>query len=317
MWLIGCSVKPQNNEPPPENGPESEDSLEILATVGMVADLVRLVGAEHVEVTQLMGSGVDPHLYKANRDDIQFVLESDAVFYSGHHLEGKMTDTLEKLSKQKPVIAVGEEINQDDLVQSSESQIQVDPHLWMNISIWSQGLEVVANALSSLDPKHADTYTENAKNALSQFRDLHQYGIEVIGSIPQEKRVLITSHDAFQYFGDAYEIEVLGVQGISTESEAGLQRINAIVDLITDRKISAIFIESSVPRKNVDSLIEGARARGHEVIIGGELLSDAMGSEGSYEGSYLGMMDHNLTRVAQALGGEAPDSGFQRKLKTD
>jgi manganese/zinc/iron transport system substrate-binding protein len=172
----------------------------------------------------------------------------------------------------------------------------------------------VAKSLSEFDPTHAPQYKANAESYRRQLDELHQYGKRSLATVPRKKRVLITSHDAFNYFGRAYDLDVQGVQGISTESEAGLQRINELVDLIVDRGIQAVFVESSVPRKNVDAIVAGAQSRGHNVVIGGELFSDAMGETGSYEGTYLGMLDHNITLTTRALGGEAPEKGLRGQL---
>lgn len=286
----------------------------VVATVGMVADLARQVGGDRVQVTQIMGSGVDPHLYKATRDDVRAIMEGDVVFYSGLMLEGKMADTLIKVARNKPVIAVTERLDPSQLLEPEDFAGHDDPHVWMDVSAWMQCVTVVADTLSEFDPEHAETYRSNAADYQAQLQVLHQYAIDSLGSIPAERRVLVTSHDAFNYFGRAYGLEVLGIQGLSTESEAGLQRINQLVDLLVERKIRAVFVESSVPRKNIDSLVEGAQAKGHDVIVGGELFSDAMGPEGTYEGTYLGMLDHNITTVARGLGGDAPERGLHERL---
>jgi len=288
--------------------------IQAAATVGMVADLVRNVGGPHVEVTQLLGPGVDPHLYKATRDDVRTLSSGDIVFYSGLMLEGKMSDTLVKLAHNRPVIPVTEQIDPTQLLEPEDFQGHYDPHVWMDIAAWSQCVDAVSAALAKLDPAHAADYQANAVKYQRELARLHEYGRKAIGSIPKGRRVLITSHDAFNYFGRAYGLEVQGVQGISTESEAGLQRVNALVDLIVEKKVPAVFIESSVPRKNIDALVEGAGAKGHQIVIGGELFSDAMGEAGTYEGTYLGMLDHNITLVARALGGEAPAKGLNGKL---
>ncbi|WP_235934797.1 metal ABC transporter solute-binding protein, Zn/Mn family [Candidatus Laterigemmans baculatus] len=286
-----------------------------VATVGMVADLVREIGGDRVEVVQIMGSGVDPHLYKTTRDDVRELMRGDLIFYSGLMLEGKMTDTLEKIGRTKPVYAVTERIRPEYLLEPEDSAGHSDPHVWMDVSAWAQCIVVVAQALSEYDPEHAEEYTQAAARYAAELEELHRYGQERIASVPAERRLLITSHDAFNYFGRAYDLEVVGVQGLSTESEAGLQQINRLVDLIVDREVQAVFVESSVPRKNIESLIDGARSRGHEVVIGSELYSDAMGPEGTYEGTYIGMLDHNITRVARALGGQAPDRGLRGQLR--
>lgn len=288
--------------------------IESVSTVGMVADIVRNVGGTHVNVSQILGSGVDPHLYKPTRDDVQKILSGDIVFYCGLMLEGKMADTLVKVGRKKPVFAVTELIEKSSLLEPDEFKGHYDPHVWMDVAAWSECVDAVAGALTDFDPSHAEDYRANAERYRQQLQQLHEYGIESLGSIPVESRVLITSHDAFNYFGRAYGLEVLGVQGISTESEAGLQRVNELVDTIVDRKIKAVFVESSVSRKNIDALIEGAKSRDHDMSIGGELFSDAMGEQGSYEGTYIGMLDHNITIATRALGGEAPEHGMTGKL---
>lgn len=293
---------------------DGEYPIEAIATVGMVADIVRNVGAEHVSVTQLMGTGVDPHLYQATRDDVQTIMNGDIVFYCGLMLEGKMSDTLIRVGRTKPVFAVTELIDEATLIEPEDFAGHYDPHVWMDVEAWSKCVAAVASALAEFDPQHAEEYASNAEEYRQQLADLHEYGLKSIGSIPTDSRVLITSHDAFNYFGRAYGLEVQGVQGISTESEAGLQRVNELVDLIVTRNVHAVFVESSVPRKNIDALVEGAHARGHEITIGGELFSDAMGEAGTYEGTYLGMLDHNITLVTRALGGDAPVAGMQGEL---
>jgi len=293
---------------------QGEGPIRAIATVGMVADLVRNVGGEHVAVTQIMGAGVDPHLYKATRDDVRTIIGGDIVFYCGLMLEGKMADTLVKVARNKPVFAVTEMIDESELLEPAGLQGHYDPHVWMDVARWSKCVDVVAGALAEFDPAHAEDYRANAAAYRQQLDDLHEYGLSSIGSIPEKSRILITSHDAFNYFGRAYGLEVQGVQGISTESEAGLQRVNELVDTLVARSVPAVFVESSVPRKNIDALVEGARSRGHEVVVGGRLFSDAMGEAGTYEGTYIGMLDHNITRVTRGLGGAAPARGMQGKL---
>lgn len=285
-----------------------------VATVGMVAELVRQVGGEHVKVTQMMGSGIDPHLYKSTRDDVQSLLNCDLAFYSGLMLEGKMADVLKKVAGGKPVVAVAEAIDPKVLLEPDQMPGQYDPHVWMDVSAWSLAVDVVADALVKFDPPHAEAYIQNAKSYRGQLADLHEYGKKSIETIPVDQRVLITSHDAFHYFGRAYNLEVQGIQGLTTESEAGLQRINELVGLIVSKKVRSVFVESSVPRKNIDAILEGVRSRGHQITIGGELYSDAMGKRGEYEGTYIGMLDHNITLVTRSLGGEASEKGFLGKL---
>jgi manganese/zinc/iron transport system substrate-binding protein len=228
-----------------------------------------------------------------------------------------MADTLVKMARQKPVLAVTEMIDQSKLLEPAEFEGHYDPHVWMDVSLWASCAKAVAEGLARFDPLNASDYETNAQAYQKRLFELHEYALETLGSIPQESRLLVTSHDAFNYFGRAYGLEVRGVQGISTQSEAGLQRVNQLVDLLVDRDVRAVFVESSVPRKSIDALIEGARAQDHSVTVGGELFSDAMGEPGTYEGTYIGMLDHNVTTVTRALGGQAPQRGMQGKLSRE
>jgi manganese/zinc/iron transport system substrate-binding protein len=281
----------------------------------MVADIVRHVAGDKGQVNGLMGEGVDPHLYKPTRSDVAAVLRADVIFYSGLMLEGRMTDTFFQAARRgKPVYPVTELIEESFLLEPPAFQGHWDPHVWMDAAAWSKCVDAIANKLAEYDPTNAEFYRANAKAYREELDELDTYVRDVIASIPESQRVLITAHDAFNYFGRAYSIEVMGIQGISTESEAGLQDINDLVDFLVERKIGAVFVESSVSDKNVRALIEGARSRGHRVTIGGTLFSDAMGAPGSYEGTYIGMVDHNATAIARALGGKAPAKGMNDKL---
>lgn len=304
--LSSCRSKHSDREKP--------SRIVAIATVGMVADLVRNVGGDLVEVEQIMGAGVDPHLYKSTRDDVAIILSGDIVFYSGLLLEGKMSGVLEKLSKRQRVIAVTDDIDRKRLLSSQDSGDHYDPHVWMDVSLWTQCAVRIANTLSEFDPEHAEVYRSNLQAYQARLSALDEYAKSTVETIPKESRLLITSHDAFNYLGRAYGLEVVGVQGLSTESEAGLQHINQLVDTLVERKIHAVFIESSVSQKNIVALVDGARARGHKVDIGGELYSDAMGTQGTYEGTYIGMIDHNITTIVHALGGTAPERGLNAKL---
>ncbi|WP_068141857.1 metal ABC transporter solute-binding protein, Zn/Mn family [Roseimaritima ulvae] len=312
-WVacLGCNGPASQTEGP---AAELDYPIKVTATVGMVADIVRQVGGEQVAVTQICGPGVDPHLYKVTRDDAQTLSNADMIFYSGLMLEGKMSDTLVKMARRRPVIAVTEAIDESVLLEPEEMQGHYDPHVWMDVSAWAQCVTAVADALAEFDPAHAAEYEQRAAEYRTQLQALHQYGQEAISTIPADSRVLVTSHDAFNYMGRAYGLDVQGVQGLSTESEAGLQRVNELVDMLVKQDVHAVFIESSVPRKSIDALVEGAQAQGHQVTIGGELYSDAMGKAGTYEGTYIGMLDHNITTVTRALGGQAPAGGLNGKL---
>jgi manganese/zinc/iron transport system substrate-binding protein len=283
----------------------------------MVADVVRNVGGDHVDVEQIMGAGVDPHLYKSTRDDVAIILSGDIVFYSGLLLEGKMSSVLEKLSKRQRVVAVTDDIDRMRLLSSQDSGDHFDPHVWMDVNLWSQTATRIADSLSELAPEHAEIFHDNLQTYQKRLSALDAYAKTAVETIPKESRLLVTSHDAFNYLGRAYGIEVVGIQGLSTESEAGLQHINNLVDTLVERNVHAVFIESSVSQKNVIALVDGARARGHSVKIGGELFSDAMGTQGTYEGTYIGMIDHNITTIVHALGGTAPPRGLNGQLSEE
>ena len=287
--------------------------IQIIATTGMVADITRQVAGDHAIVTSLMGEGVDPHLYKPTAADAKAIVSADMVFYSGLMLEGRMTDTFFKAARMgKLVYPVTELIDQTYLLEPPEFKGHWDPHVWMDVSAWSQAVEAVAVALCEQDEANCESYKANARKYQAKLEHLHEYALTSIASIPEHRRVLITAHDAFNYFGRAYGIEVVGIQGLSTESEAGIEDVNRLVNMLVDKKITAVFVESSVSDRNVNALIEGAAAKGHTVTIGGRLFSDAMGQTGTYKGTYIGMLDHNITTISKALGGNAPEGGYAK-----
>jgi manganese/zinc/iron transport system substrate-binding protein len=292
-----------------------ETPYKITTTTGMVGDIVRQVAGDRAEVRNIIGEGVDPHLYKPTRGDVAALMSADVVFYSGLMLEGKMADTLIKVARSgKPVFAVTELLDEKYLLEPALMAGHFDPHVWMDVSAWARAVEAVSRALGEFDTPNAAFYASNAERYGQELERLDAYARRVIASIPEAQRILITAHDAFNYFGRAYGIDVRGIQGISTESEAGIQDINRLVDLIVERKIRAVFVETSVADKNVRALIEGANNRGWSVTIGGSLFSDAMGKPGTYEGTYVGMIDHNATIIARALGGSGEPGGMQGRL---
>jgi manganese/zinc/iron transport system substrate-binding protein len=271
-----------------------------VATTGMVADLVKNIGGSHVSVQQIMGEGVDPHLYKASPGDVNMLSSAMIIFYNGRNLEGKMGEVFARMAKQKPTVPVGQHIADQFILQEEEGHY--DPHLWFDVSLWSKAAGVVRDALVLYDPAHAADYQKNADAYQAKLATLHEWVKTEIASIPKEQRVLVTAHDAFRYFGRAYDIEVRGIQGISTEDEASVKAINDLVQFLANRKIKAVFVESSVSEKNLKALIEGCeKGRGHKVAIGGELFSDAMGKPGTPEGTYEGMIRHNVTTIVKAL----------------
>lgn len=307
--LAGCTGEREAG-----SGPDGYP-YQITATVGMVADIARVVAGPRAEVTGIIGEGVDPHLYKPTSTDVKRLQSADVVFYNGLLLEGKMADVLVRLARKgQPVFAVTEKIAEQGDYVIDDGEDHHDPHVWMDVRGWMAAVEVVADSLAGYDAANAAEYHERAAAYLAELEKLDEYARGCIQSIPEGRRVLVTAHDAFGYMARAYGLEVRGIQGLSTESEAGVRDIEELVAFLVQREIPAVFVETSVSDKNVRALLEGARARGHELKIGGELFSDAMGPAGSYEGTYLGMIDHNVTTITRALGGEAPEKGLNGKL---
>lgn len=286
----------------------------VVGTTGMVTDILRNLAGDRAIVEGIIGEGIDPHLYQATRSDIARLLKADMIFYSGLLLEGKMADALVKVGRTRPVFAVTELIDEATLLQPDEFAGHHDPHVWMDPALWRGCAEMVAKTLAEFDPAGASVYRDNFATYGKSLEELDAYARRVLATIPEKRRILITAHDAFNYLGRAYRIDVRGIQGISTESEAGIADVNKLVDLLVSQKIGAVFVETSVSDKTVRSLIEGAAAQNHRVVIGGNLFSDAMGKPGTYEGTYVGMIDHNVTTIARALGGTAPERGMSGKL---
>ena len=307
-FLFGCAREPDARS----DTDGSAEPYKIVCTVGMITDIVVNLAGDYAEVEGIIGEGIDPHLYKPTRGDVIKLNQADVVFYNGLLLEGRMTDVLISVaSKGKLVKAVTEAILEetDYLLEKDDGSAYTDPHVWMDVSGWLRAIAVVADTLAAYDPENAESYHSKATVYADQLEALDAYAKVAISTIPKSQRVLVTAHDAFQYLGRAYSIEVRGIQGMSTESEAGVRDLEDLVDFIVERQIPAVFVESSVADKNVRALVEGARARGHDVIIGGSLFSDAMGQAGTYEGTYIGMIDSNVTTITNALGGQA--AGFR------
>ncbi|MCB0311140.1 MAG: zinc ABC transporter substrate-binding protein [Bdellovibrionales bacterium] len=292
-----------------------EKPISIVATTGMIADVVQEIAGSHAEVKALMGSGVDPHLYKPTRSDIATLTSADIVFYNGLLLEGKMTDALIRVATSgKKVFAVTELLDAQYLLEPKEFAGLYDPHVWMDPQAWKQASFVIRDKLCEVYPAFTNDFSANANRYQQSIDRLTSYAETVLQSVPKSARVLITSHDAFNYFGRRFGYEVIGIQGMSTESEAGVKDIERIVNLIVARQVKAVFAESTLSDRNVKALIEGAHAQHHAVEIGGRLFSDAMGAPSTYEGTYLGMIDHNVTLIARSLGGKAPVRGMSGNL---
>jgi manganese/zinc/iron transport system substrate-binding protein len=273
-----------------------------VCTIGMITDVVKRVAGNHLEVEGLMASGVDPHLYKASEGDVRKLGEADIIFYNGLNLEGKMGDIFVKMSRSRPVVAVTEGIPVELLREPPEFAGHYDPHIWFDVSLWVRTVDVIEKALSELDPAHAAEFASNAAGLKTELNDLDTWVHTRIQEIPPDQRVLVTAHDAFGYFGQRYGLEVIGLQGISTSAEAGLADVERVVNLILSRKIRAIFVESSVPKRTIEAVQAACRSKGHDVAIGGELYSDAMGAPGTPDGTYIGMVRANVETLVGALG---------------
>ena len=275
--------------------------IRAVTTVGMVSDVVRNVGGDRVEVRGLMGPGIDPHQYKASEGDELRLSTADIVFYNGLHLEAKLGDVLERMDGTQ---AVTDDLERELLLNADDYEGQYDPHVWFDVSLWTGTVDTVRDALIDLDPGSADYYRANADRYRTELTELHRYVLEQVARIPEEQRVLVTAHDAFNYFGRAYGFEVRGLQGISTSAEASTSDVRQLADFLAQRQIRAIFVESSVPVRNVEAVQAAVRSRGWDIAIGGELFSDAMGTEGTPEGTYAGMVRHNIDTIVTALLGE-------------
>lgn len=301
--VSGC-LGPQHSAIGTDNPPEdalADDALDVVATTGMIADLVRSVGGDAIRLTQLIPAGVDPHLYKPIRDDIVAIVQAKIVFYNGLKLEGRMADVLGgKVKSHRAHIALSDALTTEELIGEPNSD-QFDPHIWMDVSLWSKTVRLIENALVTRLPNYRARFALAAQELREQLAQLDRYGRDSIERIPQKQRVLISSHDAFQYFGRRYGLRVEGVQGISTASEAGLQRIPQLIEIVAENSVPAVFKESSVAGKMIDAVIEGAASRGVQLHVGEELYSDALGPSGSTADNYIGMMKHNFDSVSQAL----------------
>lgn len=301
-WIFGVAVATIIVSCSETSQPDHERSkLKILATTGMIADLAKNIAGDSAEVMAMMGPGVDPHLYKATQGDLSKMRSADIILYNGLHLEGKMGEVLEKLARSKSVMAISDDLERDILLEDSVFQGNYDPHIWFNVAIWSQCIPNVLEALIEKDSANANYYTKNAERYKVRLDSLNSAVENKIGSIPEGKRILITAHDAFSYFGRAYGLDVRGLQGISTVSEFGLRDRVDLIDFIVERQIKAIFVETSVSEKNILSIVEGCKFKGHELKIGGNLYSDAMGPVDTREGTYIGMVEHNVNTIVEAL----------------
>lgn len=293
VLAISCSGK--------KDTPIGNRKIRIVTTTGMIKDAVEHVTGDKAEVIALMGPGVDPHLYKATQGDLEKLTSADIVFYNGLHLEGKMGEVFEKLGRLKPVIAVSKDIPEERLRTIPGFAGTHDPHIWFDVKLWEEAVKAVRGFMVQYDSASATLYEKNAQAYLHEMDSLHTSVKTQLQQIPETQRVLITAHDAFGYFGDAYGIEVRGLQGISTVSEFGLKDVTDLVNFIISRKIKAIFVETSVSQKSINAVVEGCNQKGWQVKIGGSLYSDAMGAAGTPSGNYLGMVSANVNTIVTAL----------------
>lgn len=275
----------------------------VVTSIAQIGEPLSVIAGEGAEIISLMGPGVDPHLYRPTRSDIATLARADLIIWTGQSLESKLAPAIAQLARRTPAVALIAHVPPSRLLQDADKKY--DPHLWMDPLLWAQALGVATDALGTLIPDHAEAIAARTDAYATQIRTLDQAIGESLSSIPAERRILITAHDAFAYFGRRYGIEVEGVQGSSTESEAGLNDIERLVDLLVARRIPAVFAETSVSERNVRALIEGAAARGHQVVLGGQLFSDAMGANSTKAGTYLGMIAHNAHTITDALGGQS------------
>jgi manganese/zinc/iron transport system substrate-binding protein len=281
------------------------DRIRVTATVGMIGDAVATIGGDHVDLTTLMGPGIDPHLYKPSARDIDALGDTDLIVYGGLHLEGRMVDLFEQIHQLDiPAVAVGEAIPEDRLLVLDGAH---DPHIWFSVPLWQIAVEATRDALIAVAPEHAETFDTNAAAYRTELDALDGYVRDRTAAVPEHLRVLVTAHDAFGYFGSAYGYEVHAIQGLSTTAEAGAGDIQDLADFLAAREIPAIFVESSVPRGTVEALREATRSRGWDVAIGGELFSDAMGTAGTPEGTYIGMVTHNIDTIVAGLTGDTSE----------
>lgn len=306
LSLAGCSPSGETqNQAPEGNGA----SLRIVATTGMLADAARAIAGDLASVEALMGPGIDPHYYKATQGDVGKLRGADLVVHNGLHLEGRMQEVLEALRREKPVFALTDGLDQASLrLVGDANQANVyDPHVWFDVRLWSQGIEYLAGAFGQAFPEHNKAFQNNAAAYRDTLERLDQHLREAYGTVPKQNRILVTSHDAFSYFGKAYGFEVRGLQGVSTVTEVSLRDLANLVDTMVERQIPAVFVESSVSPRTIQSLVEGCKQKGWTIAIGGELFSDAMGDAGTFEGRYTGMLEHNARLIVEGLGGLWPE----------
>lgn len=296
VLIVGCT-NTQGTD-----GADGNGKMNVVATTTIIGDTLRHIGGDLINVETLMGPGIDPHLYNASAGDVNKMSNADMVIYNGLHLEGKMGDVFESIEDENTLIfAVTENIDESNLLDDEDTQGFYDPHVWFDVNLWKEASIRITEGLKEMDGDNADEYEANLTAYLEELDELDAYIRERATELSEEHRVLITAHDAFQYFGDAYGFEVRGLQGISTDAEAGTSNIRVLADYIVENEIKAIFVESSVPTRNIEALQEAVSSRGFEVAIGGELYSDSTGSQGTEAETYIGTFQSNIDTIVDAL----------------
>lgn len=296
IMLVSAILSACSNEASSDRDP---NKIHVVTTIAQIAEPMKIIGGEHVQVTSLMGSGVDPHLYQATTGDISKLDQGDIILYSGLHLEANMLKAFDELGKSKPVVAISEQIDSEKLLKDENGA--VDPHVWFDIDLWKEALHAATEELIAFAPQYEADFTANQEQYFSALDQLKETSMAKLNEIPEEQRVLVTAHDAFGYFGRLMGIEVIGLQGLSTESEIGLTDIEETIDILQQYQVPAVFIESSINPDSIQAVIEGANKGGLDVQLGGELFSDAMGEESTDEGTYIGMYTHNVETIYKAL----------------
>lgn len=283
-----------------KNDKQNNGKLNIVTTTSMITDLVKNIGGDYINLQGLMGSGVDPHLYKASEGDVSKLASADIIFYNGLHLEGKLVEVFEKMKTVK-TIAISDALDKNTLIGSEYFASNYDPHIWFNVDYWIQATEFIVLQLSEAIPEQKTTFEVNGANYIKQLKALKTNLKTKIGTLPKEQRILVTAHDAFNYFGKAFDFEVVGLQGLSTATEAGVQDVQKLAAFIIEKNVKAIFVESSVPKRTIEALQAAVKSKDHNVIIGGTLYSDALGNTGTIEGTYIGMFEYNVNTIVNAL----------------
>lgn len=284
-----------------EKAQEKDSRPHVVATTGMLYDAVLNIAGEKMSHESIMGPGVDPHLYKATQGDLAKLNKGDLIVYNGILLEGKMSEILKKLGRNKPTLAAAETIPDSLLLLSAKYEGAYDPHVWFDVSRWKLAVQAIGNSIVALDSSNRSYYLDNTLSYLSKLDSLDEYVRIRLNEIPKSQRILVTAHDAFGYFGDAYQLQVEALQGISTVSDFGLKDVANLIDLIIDNNIKAIFVETSVSDKSINAVVQGCKKKGHDVKIGGYLYSDAMGELGTPDGTYIGMFKKNIDTIVEAL----------------